>query len=102
MRRLNIRYIRWAIYAKTFGGNDTHEMELRCLWAHFGVSGHLHTRRGHGQHMGILKSKEMTPQWPSITTWSGSACHSRLAWVSLCFMAGQFAIEHRGRQANCE
>ena len=26
------------------------------------------------------------PEWPSIITRSGSACHLRLAWVPLCFI----------------
>ena len=73
---------------RLFGGNDTREVELRCLWAHFGVSGHLHTHRSHDQVIGNQRaSKKMTPQWPSVTTRSGSARHSRLAWVPLCFMA---------------
>ena len=33
------------------------------------------------------RAKKMTPQWPPINTRSGSAGHSRLAWVPLCFMA---------------
>ena len=35
--------------ARIFGGNDTREMELRPPWGSFGVSGHLHTQRGHLQ-----------------------------------------------------
>ena len=35
--------------ARIFGGNDMREMELQPPWGSFGVSGHLHTQRGHLQ-----------------------------------------------------